>query len=145
MLNFFERIEDGKKVRIEVEDEIERYINNPWLLSVFIHFDSYDTHSKHYLEFLRLKGSLIISLEDEDRTGYIGSRAVDGWTEFYFHSNTSQDIKERGGDILQFSKHNYESHVLKDLEWSFYHRKLEPNEEEAAQIALTKQIAKEKR
>jgi len=144
MLNFFERIEEGKKVKIEVEDEIERYVDNPWLLSVFLNLESYDVHSKHYLEFLRLKGSLIISLEDEDKTGYIGSRAVDGWTEFYFYSQSPQDIKERNGDVLQYSKYSYESHVLEDKDWSFYHRELEPNEEEAAQIALTKQIAKDK-
>ncbi len=145
MLNFFERIEDGKKVKVEVEDDVERYRSNSWLLSIFLHFDSSDVRSKHYMEFLRLKGSLIISLEDEDRTGYVGSRAVDGWTEFYFYSNNSEGIKERGGDILQYSKYNYESYVSEDLDWSFYHRKLEPNEEEAAQIALTKKIAKEKK
>lgn len=143
MLNFFERIEDGKKVKIEVESEIERYMDNPWLLSIFLHVDSSDIEAEHYLEFLRLKGSLIISLEDEDRTGYIGSRAVDGWTEFYFYSKNSDDIKERGGDTLQFEPYDYESHAEKDSEWSFYHRKLEPTPEEARKIALKKQIAKE--
>lgn len=143
MLNFFERIEDGKKVKIEVEDEIERYQSNSWLLSVFLHMDSSDIHSEHYMEFLRLKGSLIISLEDEDRTGYVGSRAIEGWTEFYFYSKSSDGIKTRDGDILQYTDHDYESHVLQDKDWSFYHRKLEPTKEEAQKIALTKKIAKE--
>ncbi len=142
MLNFFERIEDGKKVKIEVESEIERYRDNPWLLSVFLHLDSSDSKAPDYLEFLRLKGSLIISLEDEDRTGYIGSRIIDGWTEFYFYSKNSDGIKERGGDTLQFEPYDYESHVDKDSEWSFYHRKLEPTPEEAKKIAQKKQIAK---
>jgi hypothetical protein len=143
MLNFFERTEDGKKVKIEVESEIQRYTNNPWLMSVCLHIDSSDSTSKHYMEFLRLKGSLIISLEDEDKTGYVGSRAVDGWTEFYFYSTNDDGIKKRGGDTLQFEPYDYESHVIKDANWSFYHRKLEPTAEEARKIALTKQIAKE--
>ncbi|MCW8838012.1 MAG: DUF695 domain-containing protein [Thiovulaceae bacterium] len=143
MLSFYERIEDDEKVKIEVESDINRYIDNSWLLSVFLHLDSSDVSSKNYMEFLRLKGSLIISLEDEDRTGYVGSRAIGGWTEFYFYSKSSQDIKVRGGDILQHTQYDYESNVVKDENWSFYHRKLEPNEEEAKKIALIKQIAKE--
>ena len=143
MLSFYERIEDGKKVKIEVEDEIGRYRENTWLLSVFLHFDSSDTHSKNYMEFLRLKGSLIISLEDEDKTGYVGSRAVDGWTEFYFYSKSLDNIKEREGDVLQYTVYDYESHVSEDSEWSFYHRKLEPTKKEADNIALMKKIAKE--
>jgi len=144
MLNFFERIEDGKKLKIEVESDTQRYTNNAWLLSVFLNLDSSDIHSENYMEFLRLKGSLIISLEDEDRTGYIGSRAVDGWTEFYFYSKNPDNIKLRDGDILQYTKYDYESHVIEDAEWSFYHRKLEPNEEEAKIIAQTKKNAKDK-
>ena len=143
MLNFFERIEDGKRVKIEVESEIERYRDNPWLMSVCLNIDSTDVTSDHYMDFLRLKGSLIISLEDEDKTGYIGSRAVDGWTEFYFYSKNSDGIKARGGDTLQFEKYHYESYVDKDQRWSFYHRKLEPTPEEAKKIALVKKIAKE--
>jgi len=144
MLNFFEREEDGKKVKIEVESEIEHYKENPWLMSICLNVDSLDKNSKHYMDFLRLKGSLIISLEDEDKTGYIGSRAVDGWTEFYFYSKNNDGIKERGGDTLQFENYHYESHVDKDPKWSFYHRNLEPTPEEAEKIALTKKIAKEK-
>jgi len=143
MLDFFERIEDGKKVKIEVESEINRYKENSWLLSVFLHIDSSDIHLKHYMEFLRLKGSLIISLEDEDRTGYVGSRSVGGWTEFYFYSRGSEEIKERNGDIIQYTDYDYESHVVKDEDWSFYHRKLEPTKEESQKIAKSKEIAKE--
>ncbi|QFR49373.1 DUF695 domain-containing protein [Sulfurimonas lithotrophica] len=143
MLSFYERIEDDKKVKIEVESDIKRYLNNSWLLSVFLHIDSSSSDSEHYMDFLRLKGSLIISLEDEDRTGYVGSRAVDGWTEFYFYSSTSQDIKVRSGDVLQYADYNYESHVVKDEDWSFYHRNLEPTLKEAEKIALIKKKVKE--
>jgi hypothetical protein len=143
MLNIFERLEDGKKVKIEVESEIDRYKDNPWLLSIFLHVDSSDVHTKHYLEFLQMKGSLIIALEDEDRTGYIGSRAVDGWTEFYFYSTNPDGIKDRGGDTLQFEPYDYESHVIRDDEWSFYHRKLEPTPKESEQIEKTKKLAKD--
>lgn len=96
------------------------------------------------MHFLQIKGSLIISLEDEDRTGYIGSRAVDGWTEFYFYSKKPDGIKERAGDTLQYEEYDYDSNVVEDVEWSFYHRKLEPTPDEAVQIEKIKQIAKEK-
>jgi hypothetical protein len=145
MLSFYERVEDGKKVKIEVEGEVELYKDNPWLLSIVLEVDSSDKNSKNYMDFLRLKGSLIISLEDEDKTGYVGSRTVDGWTEFYFYTTNQQSIRERAGNTLEFAGHDYESYVLEDAQWSFYARKLKPTKEESLQIQKTKKIAKEKK
>jgi hypothetical protein len=145
MLNFYERVEDGKNVKIEVESEVELYKDNPWLLSIVLEVDSSDKNSKNYMDFLQLKGTLIISLEDEDKTGYVGSRTVGGWTEFYFYTTSQQGIKERAGNTLQFAGHDYESYVLKDAQWSFYARKLKPTKEESLQIQKTKKIAKEKK
>lgn len=143
MLDFFDRVENGRNVKIEVESDIERYHGNKWLLSIFLDFDSFETHTKEYMNFLQLKGSLIIQLEDEDKTGYVGSRSIDGWTEFYFYSKNNADLKSRMADVFQYTEYNYESYVAKDSDWSFYHRKLEPNEDEVAIMEQVKQIAKD--
>ncbi|MEA3370440.1 MAG: DUF695 domain-containing protein [Campylobacterota bacterium] len=141
MREIFQRLEDGENIHYEVEmDAGEFKSENPWLFSVFVKFDSCDENSDGFEEFLETKGSLIIALESEGEVHYVGSRVVDGWSEFYFYASDSKELNSMSTAILKESGYTYESNVVKDKKWNFYETQLFPTELEQHNIQTAKII-----
>ena len=112
----------------------------PWLFSVFIKYDGIDDSTDAYEEFLETKESLIIAVEYEDKAKYLGSRIVDGWSEFYFCTSTSKELDSMVTSMLKDSGYSYESNIVKDKKWGFYETQLFPRELELAHIQSDKII-----
>ena len=141
MRDFFTRTEDNDTVYIETELTAFGYSsNNPWLFSVFIKFDSLNDAANGFEEFLETKESLIIALEHEDKAKYVGSRNVDGWSEFYFYAKDSKELDTVVQHILKESNYVYESSVVRDTKWDFHHKNLSPTELEQCHIQSEKII-----
>ena len=141
MREIFKRFSDGNELTIEVDvDAGEFKSENPWLLSVFVKFDAKDESSDAYEEFLETKESLIIAVEYEDKAKYIGSRIVDGWSEFYFCTSITKEFDSMITAILKDSGYVYESNLVRDSKWDFYETQLFPTELEFAHIQSDKII-----
>jgi len=141
MREIFERIEDGISTIYEVNmDAGEFKSENPWLFSVFLKFDSSNETEDGFEEFLETKESLIIALESEGKVHYVGSRVVDGWSEFYFYSSDSKELNSMSTAILKESGYVYESNVVKDNKWKLYETQLFPTELEQHNIQTAKII-----
>jgi len=141
MREYFTRIEDGSTVNIEIDLNAFAYSsNNPWLFSVFIKFDAATDKEMGFEEFLETKEALIITLEHEEKTKYVGSRIVDGWSELYFYSKDSKDLESVVSKILKSSNYLYESSVVRDTKWDFHHKNLTPSELELCHIESEKII-----
>ncbi len=141
MREIFQRIIDDTIFNIEVNvDAGEFKSDNPWLFSVFIKYDGLDDSSEAYEEFLETKESLIIAIEYEDKAKYLGSRVVDGWSEFYFCSSTAKEFNTMVTAILKDTGYVYESNIIKDKKWSFYELQLFPTELEFIHIQSSKII-----
>jgi hypothetical protein len=141
MRDFFQRVEDGSLVNIEIDLNAFGYSsNNPWLFSVFIKFDGADAQMEGYEEFLETKEALIIALENEDKVKYVGTRIVDGWSEIYFYSQESKSLESTVSKILQPSNYVFESSVVRDTKWDFHHKNLIPSELEQCNIESEKII-----
>ncbi len=141
MRELFVREEDSHNVIIEVElDTQEIQEMNPWLLSIFIKYDSTKQDKDTYEEFLETKESLIIALEHNQRALYVGSRVVDGWNEFYFYSYDSKNLDKTVKKILSPSEYIFESNIVRDTKWEFYENQLVPNELELHHIESSKII-----
>jgi hypothetical protein len=141
MREIFLRDEDGSKVTIEVDLNAYAYSNkHGWLFSVFVKFDALDENAEGFEEFLDTKESLIITLEHEDKAKYVGSRVVDGWSEFYFYANDSKGLDAIVTNILKPANYMYESNVVRDAKWDFHYRNLAPTELELAHIQSEKII-----
>ena len=139
MREIFERIEDNNSTFYEVNmDAGELKSENPWLFSVFLKFDSCDETGDGFEEFLETKESLIIALESEGKVHYMGSRVVDGWSEFYFCASDSKELNSMSTAILKGSGYVYESNVVKDNKWNFYETQLFPTELEQHNIQTAK-------
>ena len=141
MRELFTRIEEDSVVHLEVDMNAFAYSSdNPWLFSVFIKFDAADELSESFEEFLEAKEALIIALEHEERTKYVGMRIVDGWSELYFYANDSKDLDAIVTKILSPSHYVYESSVVRDTKWDFHYKNLKPSELELCHIESEKII-----
>ena len=141
MRDFFQRLENGDLVNIEIDLNAFAYSsNNPWLFSVFIKFDGADAQIEGYDEFLETKEALIIALENEDKVKYVGTRIIDGWSEIYFYSQESKSLDSTVSKILQPSNYVFESSVVRDTKWDFHHKNLIPSELEQCNIESEKII-----
>ena len=141
MREVFTKEADGTIYNIEVNvDAGEFKGENPWLFSVFIKYDGLDDNSESYEEFLETKESLIIAIEYEDKAKYLGSRVVDGWSEFYFCASTSKELNSMVTAILKNTGYVYESNIIKDKKWNFYETQLFPTELELVHIQSAKII-----
>ena len=141
MREIFKRVDDGSELTVEVEVDAGEFKSDyPWLFSVFIKYDGVDDSSDAYEEFLETKESLIIAIEYEDKAKYLGSRVVDGWSEFYFCASVSKELVSMVSAILKDSGYTYESNVVKDPKWNFYETQLFPTELEFAHIQSAKII-----
>lgn len=141
MRELFTRNEENSSVHLEVDMNAFAYSSdNPWLFSVFIKFDGADELSESFEEFLESKEALIIALEHEERTKYVGMRIVDGWSELYFYANDSKDLESIVTKILAPSHYVYESSVVRDTKWDFHYKNLKPTELELCHIESEKII-----
>ena len=141
MRELFTRNEEDSVVHLEVEMNAFAYSSdNPWLLSVFIKFDDADESSESFEEFLETKEALIIALEHEERTKYVGMRIVDGWSELYFYANDSKELENIVTKILSSSPYVYESSIVRDTKWDFHYKNLKPTELELCHIESQKII-----
>ncbi len=141
MREVFERLQDGESVVYEVDMNVgELKGENPWLFSVFVKFDACDEAQEGFEEFLETKESLIIALESEGQVHYIGSRILDGWSEFYFCAKDSKELNSMSTAILKGSGYMYQSNVVKDKKWNFYETQLFPTELEQHNIQTAKII-----
>jgi len=137
----FTREEEGTSYFIEVNLDAGKYKKeNPWLFSVFIKYDGLDDKSDLYEEFLETKESLIIAIEYEDKAHYLGSRVVDGWSEFYFCASSARELNPMVTAILKDTGYVYESNIVKDKKWDFYELQLSPKELELVHIQSAKII-----
>ena len=141
MREIFKKVDDESEFIVEVElDAGEFKSDNPWLLSVFIKYDGVDDKSDSYEEFLETKESLVIAIEYEDKAKYLGSRVVDGWSEFYFCTSSSKEFDSMVSAILKDSGYIYENNIVRDTKWGFYETQLFPSELELAHIQSAKII-----
>ncbi len=141
MRELFQREESGELVSIEVDLNAFAYSShNPWLLSLFIKFDSSEAQQEGYEEFLEIKESLIIALAHEERAKYVGSRVVDGWSELYFYAEDSKELSKTVSNIMKSTGYLYESSVVKDAKWDFHYKNLTPSALELANIESEKII-----
>jgi uncharacterized protein (TIGR01619 family) len=141
MREVFTRVEDKTPINIEIEFDIgDSKKSNPWLFSVFVKYNSLDESLDGYEEFLETKESLIIAVEYEGNALYVGSMVKDGWSEFYFYSNTSKELNSLIPSILKNSGYTYESNIVKDKKWNFYETQLFPTELEQHNIQTAKVI-----
>ncbi len=141
MREIFNRLEDNGEVVIEVNVEVtDAKDMNPWLFSIFVKYDGLNETQEGYEEFLETKESLIIALEHQDRAKYVGSRVVDGWSEFYFYAYDSKKLDSIVSKILTPSNYVYESNVVRDTKWGFYETQLFPTELDFCHIQSAKII-----
>ncbi len=129
MREIFKRVEEDGEVRIEVcLDAKESSEFNPWILSVFIKYDSYNDAEDGLDEFFETKESLIIALEHDEKTKYVGNRLVGEWSELYFYSQDSKGLEAKVANILKPTKYMYEANVVKDAAWEFFDFNIFPND-----------------
>jgi len=141
MREIFKRVEDSTEVFMEVNLDAQSSKDmNPWLLSIFVKYDSLDETKEGYEEFLETKEALIIALEHNNRAIYGGSRVVDGWSEFYFYSYDSKNLDSIVKKILSPTNYVYESNIVRDTKWGFYELQLFPTELEFCHIQSAKII-----
>lgn len=141
MREVYKKDVDGKSVNLEVVLDADEFKSTrPWLLSVFVKYEGLDESNAGYEDFLEIKESLIISLEHGKKTKYVGSRIVDGWSEFYFYSEDSKDLSAVVARVLSSSGYVYESNIVRDTKWDFYEVQLLPNELEHHHIQSAKII-----
>ncbi len=141
MREFFQRVEDGNVVNIEVDMSAYGYSQKfSWLLSVFVKFDAQKGEDEAFENFLETKESLIIALEHAEKAKYVGMRMTDGWSEFYFYADSSEELDNIVAQMLKPSNYMYESNVVKDNKWDFHYKNLSPSELELAHMQSEKII-----
>lgn len=141
MREVFKRQEGETTLNIEIEIDAGEYKDEyPWLFSVFVKYDGLDDSSEAYEAFLETKESLIIAIEYEDKAKYIGTRIVDGWSEFYFCTSSTKELNSLVAAMLKDTGYVYESNIIKDKKWNFYETQLFPTELELAHIQSEKII-----
>ena len=141
MREVFSRVQDTQEIFIEVELDAQEYEEtHPWLLSVFVKYNSLNPDTEGYEEFLETKEALILALGHNQRAIYVGSRVVDGWSEFYFYSYDSKNLDAVVKKILQPSEYVFESYIVRDTKYNFYKTELFPTELEFCHIESAKII-----
>jgi len=140
MREIFSRVEDGVIVAIESEVDLECQKELPWLCSVFVKFVNNNSDFDGFDIFFETKESLIMALEHENGAVYAGSRAKDDWNEFYFYAKSAKNLETVIAKMLKDSGYKYESSVVKDAKWDFYHKNLLPTELEFHNIESDKII-----
>ena len=129
MREIFTRTEDNQIVRIEVNLEAKECKElNPYILSVFIKYDALNDDNDGLEEFFEIKESLIIALELDEKTVYVGNRLVGEWSEIYFYSQESKGLETKVAQILKPTKYMNESNVVKDSQWEFFEYNIFPND-----------------
>jgi hypothetical protein len=130
MREIFTRTEDNESVRIEVNLEAKEHKElNPYILSVFIKYDALNEDNDDELnEFFEIKESLIIALELDEKTVYVGNRLVGEWSEIYFYSQESKGLESKVAQILKPIKYINETNVVKDAQWEFFDYNIFPND-----------------
>ena len=142
MREIFSRVEEKSVVVIEAEVDLEcERKSYPWLLSVFIKTIGVDEDFDALETFLETKESLILALEHEGSALYVGSREQDGWKELYFYVKSAKNLEAVVTKMLSQSGCKFESSVVKDAKWDFYHKNLYPTELEFHHIESDKIIA----
>ena len=141
MREYFTRIEDNNSVNIEIDMSAYGYNKKfSWLLSIFIKFEPRDNTSEAYEEFLETKESLIIALEHDERSKFVGMRVSEGWSELYFYASSAKELDVIVAKMLNPSQYVYESNVVKDAKWDFHYKNLVPSNLELAHIQSEKII-----
>lgn len=141
MREIFKREEESRFVEIEVEVDADEFKeSHSWLLSVFIKPTKNSIESDDFEQFLEIKESLIIALNQEERAIYSGSRVVDGWSELYFYAKEAKGLENTIAYMLKDSGYKYENSVVKDAKWDFFHKQLFPTELEFCNIESRKII-----
>jgi len=141
MREIFQREDNDTFVQIEVDvDAVECKDDCPWLFSAFIKHNGFEENQDKYEVFLETKESLIIALEYEDMSKYVGSRVVDGWSELYFYAPSSKELNSMVSAVLKSTGYVYESNVVRDTKWDFYLSQLFPTELEFHHIISAKII-----
>ncbi len=141
MREIFTRNEDKEFQSIEIVIDAGEYKEDfSWLFSVFIKYDAINDLSLAYEEFLETKESLIIAIEYEGKAKYLGTRIVDGWSEFYFCTSTTKELDSLVTAMLKDTAYGYESNIIKDKKWNFYETQLFPTELELIHIQSEKII-----
>jgi hypothetical protein len=139
MREIFKRVEDKQEVSIEVYFDAKEYQEfNPWLFSVFIKYDACQEPEDGLDNFFEIKESLIITLEHETQTKYVGNRVVGDWSEIYFYSNSSKNLDAITTKILKPIGYIYESNVAKDKDWNFFDHNIFPTDLELSLIQSEK-------
>lgn len=141
MREIYNRIEDGgNNINIEVElDAYDLRKQNSWLFSVFIKYDA-SKENEDFYQFLETKESLIRALEHGVEALYVGMRVVDGWSELYFYAADSKELDSIVKKQLSDTGYIYESNVVRDSKWDFFHKHLFPTELELHHIQSSKII-----
>ncbi len=141
MREFFKKVVDNSEINIEFETDAPLYKKeNPWLFSVFIKYANLDETEDRYEDFLDSKEALIIALEYTNKAKYIGSRIVDGWSEFYFCCSDAKELDSIVSKMLSSSNYVHESNVVRDTKWNFFETQLFPTELELHHIESAKII-----
>jgi len=141
MREVFKKLVDGSVVNIEIDVDADEFKSGrPWLFSVFVKYEGLDETKDGYEDFLETKESLIIALEYTNKTKYVGSRIIDGWSEFYFHCEDSKELNAIVTKMLSSTTYIYESNVVRDTKWNFYETQLFPTELELHHIESAKII-----
>lgn len=141
MREIFDRVEEFGIVKIEVETEADEQKKlYPWLFSIFIKVDIEDESSEGFENFLETKESLIIALEHQKKALYAGMRVVEGWSELYFYAKEAKNLDSVVLSMLRDNYYKYETSVVKDAKWDFYHKNLSPSELEFCNIESSKII-----
>ena len=131
MLEEVIRNEGDQVVKIEVDPNAYGYMQKfPWLLSLFIKFDSQEHSMEECEQFLDTKESLITFLQLDNTSKYVGSREIDGWSELYFYTQNSKDFTKKVAAFLQDFEYPFETNIVKDAKWEFFKKTLYPTEEE---------------
>lgn len=141
MREIFDRAEELGVIKIETEVDIDiekQKKNYPWLFSIFIKVDAKDENTQGFENFLETKESLIIALEHDSRAVYVGMRVVDGWSELYFYAKESKNLDSVVSNMLRDNYYKYETGVVKDARWDFYHKNLSPSDLEFLYIESAK-------
>ena len=129
MREIFKRTEGEEEVSIEVFlDAKEHSEFKPWILSVFIRYDSFNDENDGLDSFFETKESLIIDMELDEKTVYVGNRLVGEWSELYFYSEDSKGLEAQVANTLKPTKYVYQANVVKDAEWEFFQYNIFPTD-----------------
>lgn len=118
-------IRDETLIEVDVGD-ISDESELEYLIGVFVKFNAMHEEIDKIESFLDFKERVVDALAPE--AVYVGMRIVEGWSEFYFYSKKSKGIEQKISAIFSGSGYVYETSVIRDAKWNFYHKNLFPTE-----------------